>query len=164
MTQPDCTQLFVYGLLTFPVITKALTGQQFAQADALLPGYRRYGLSKDLDAGAVPVLLADSEAEQAGMLLSGLNADDLAVLDFFEEIDSGLYRRELVRVYANQEWQDAWVYLAGPLLEPFAFGQWHPEQLSSEQVQLVAEQQIPELLQQYQLLQTTINRRGEAPN
>ena len=55
MTQPDCTQLFVYGLLTFPVITKALTGQQFAQADALLPGYRRYGLSKDLDAGAVPV-------------------------------------------------------------------------------------------------------------
>ncbi|WP_337878656.1 gamma-glutamylcyclotransferase family protein [Rheinheimera sp.] len=164
MTQPDCTQLFVYGLLTFPVITKALTGHDFQQSEALLPGYRRFGLSKDLDAGSVPVLMADSQAEQVGVLLSGVTAEDLAILDFFEEIDGGLYRRELVRVYANQQWQNAWVYLAGPQLAPFAVGPWQPEQVSAAQLQQLAEQQIPELLQQYQLMQNMTNSRGDAPN
>jgi len=153
MTQTECDKLFVYGVLMFPEVLQALLGKKgLLSGSATLPGYQRFGLNKTLDAGSVPALTAVEGAEQQGLLVQHLTSADLAILDFFEETESGLYRRELVRVHSDGQWLDAWAYLVGEQLEAYMEGQWQPEQVSQSQLQHLTGQQIPQLLQQYRQL------------
>ncbi|WP_333797513.1 gamma-glutamylcyclotransferase family protein [Rheinheimera sp.] len=140
------THIFVYGLLTFPEIVTAITGQHIQMKAAVLSGFRRYGLSRSPTQTPVPVLLAEPGYRQRGQLL--LNVDEQAVkkLDFFEDLDSGHYVKTAVRVEVEGQWLDAFCYCAGPALAPYASGDWSPEQVTEQDKQYFIQTLIPEML------------------
>lgn len=142
----ESRHLFVYGLLTFPDIVQAVTGKQYQTQPALLREHRRYGLSQSPLSAAVPILIEEAAAITEGVLLLDLSAEDFAKLDQFEEIDSGHYLRKTVRVESDGQWYSADVYLAGPMLRPYACGEWLPGQVSAEQRQHLVTTVIPEML------------------
>lgn len=142
----DRAHIFVYGLLMFPDIVTAITGRQFQMIPAQLPDHRRYGLSKNPGQTPVPVLLPAAGASQSGQLLLDVDAESVVRLDYFEELDSGLYLKKMVRVQTEQGWVAACCYLAGPALVPYASGEWQPEQVSATDRQYLTEQLIPQML------------------
>lgn len=142
----DSAHIFVYGLLMFPDIVSAITGRQFQTIPAQLPDHRRYGLSKNPGQTPVPVLLPAVGASQSGLLLLDVDAESLARLDYFEELDSGLYLKKQVRVQTEHGWLPACCYLAGPALAPYASGEWQPEQVNATDRQYLTEQLIPQML------------------
>ncbi|MFN6970977.1 MAG: gamma-glutamylcyclotransferase family protein [Rheinheimera sp.] len=129
MAEP--THIFVYGLLTFPDIVTAITGKDIEALPAVLPGYRRYGLSKSPLETPVPILLEETGYRQSGQLLMNVDATSVAKLDFFEDLDSGHYVKTPVRVEANGQWYPALCYSAGPALAPYAAGDWQPAMVSA---------------------------------
>lgn len=142
----ESRHLFVYGLLTFPEIVQAVTGKQYQTQPALLREHRRYGLSQSPLSAAVPILVEETAAVTEGVLLLDVSDADFVRLDHFEEIDSGHYLRKTVRVESNGQWYSADVYLAGPILRPYACGEWFPGQVSAEQRQHFVTTVIPEML------------------
>lgn len=142
----ESRHLFVYGLLTFPDIVQAVTGKQYQTQPALLREHRRYGLSQSPLSAAVPILIEEDAGITEGVLLLDLSAEDFTKLDQFEEIDSGHYLRKTVRVESDGQWYSADVYLAGPMLRPYACGEWLPGQVSAEQRQHLVTTVIPEML------------------
>lgn len=138
--------VFVYGLLMFPEIVTAITGQQFKTVAALLPHHRRSGLSQSPGNTPIPVLVEDQHQELKGLLLLEVDAVSMAKLDFFEELDSGLYVKKSVRVQANGQWFDAICYAAGPALLPYVSGEWTPERVNEQQKAYFIQTVIPEML------------------
>ena len=128
------THIFVYGLLTFPEVVTAITGRTIPAKHAVLPGFRRYGLTKSPLATPVPVLLPEEGFRQTGQLLLDVSAEEVEKLDFFEDLDSGHYEKTAVRVEVGGEWLSAFCYSAGPGLAPYASGRWEPEQVSAEAI------------------------------
>jgi len=72
--------LFVYGSLQLDEVVEAVIGRRCPARPATLPGYRRR-LLRDR---SYPGVLPDSQASTEGVLLDGLSAEELAVLDRFE--------------------------------------------------------------------------------
>lgn len=145
----DHAHIFVYGLLTFPEVVTAITGQQIQMIPAELADHRRYGLSKNPGSTPVPVLIAEIGARQAGQLLLDVDPVSIAKLDYFEELDSGLYVKKQVRVQTAQGWLSAFCYVAGPALAPYASGEWQPEHVSATDRLYLIEQLIPQMLATY---------------
>jgi gamma-glutamylcyclotransferase (GGCT)/AIG2-like uncharacterized protein YtfP len=145
----ETAHIFVYGLLTFPDIVTAITGQQFQMIPAELQEHRRYGLSQNPGQTPVPVLIFETGARQFGQLLLDVDAASIAKLDYFEELDSGLYLKKQVRVQTAQGWLSAFCYVAGPTLAPYASGEWQPEQVSAADRLYLIEQLIPQMLAAY---------------
>ncbi len=139
--------IFVYGLLLFPDIVQAITGQRYQTLDAVLADHQRMGLSQSPLEAPVPVLVDAPGRAQSGKLLLNVGADAIRALDFFEEIDSGHYIKKAVRVEAAGQWYSAFCYAAGPALLPYASGQWQPEWVSAEQKAQVISAVIPQMLQ-----------------
>ena len=139
--------IFVYGLLMFPDIVTALTGRQYQMVDAVLHEHRRYGLSKGPLDAPIPVLVAEPGAHQAGQLLLNVDAAALEILDFFEEVDSGHYVRQQVRVEAAGQWYSAFCYAAGPALRPYIHGDWQPSWVTAAQRTHLVTSVIPAMLQ-----------------
>ncbi|OBP15556.1 hypothetical protein A5320_09505 [Rheinheimera sp. SA_1] len=147
MAEPsEPMHIFVYGLLTFPEIVTAITGHHFDMIPAVLPGYRRFGLSQSPLETAVPVLLEQCGYRQSGQLLLDVDAASVAKLDFFEDLDSGHYVKTRVRVEANGQWFEAFCYSAGPALAPYATGDWQPELVSAAAKADLINRLIPQML------------------
>jgi len=144
VTEP--THIFVYGLLTFPEIVSAITGKNFQMLPAVLPGYRRFGLSKSPLETPVPVLLEEASYRQSGQLLLDVDAASVAKLDFFEDLDCGHYVKTPVRVDANGQWFEAFCYCAGPVLQPYASGDWQPDLVSAAAKADLIHRLIPQML------------------
>jgi gamma-glutamylcyclotransferase (GGCT)/AIG2-like uncharacterized protein YtfP len=142
----ETTHIFVYGLLTFPEIVTAVTGQKFVMVPAVLPGYRRFGLSQSPLDTPVPILLEEAGHRQAGQLLLDVDRASVARLDFFEDLDSGHYVKTNVRVEANGQWFEAFCYCAGPALAPYASGEWLPELVSAAAKSDLINRLIPQML------------------
>jgi gamma-glutamylcyclotransferase (GGCT)/AIG2-like uncharacterized protein YtfP len=64
------------------------------------------------------VVPAEADAEVAGDLLIGLTSADYTLLDEYEDVDDGLYQREVVTVETPNGARRAWVYLKGPAEPP----------------------------------------------
>ena len=142
----ESRHLFVYGLLTFADITAAITGKQYQSRSAVLRDFRRYGLSQSPTSAAVPILVNELGAITEGLLLLDVADDELSKLDLFEDIESGHYVRQTVRVESDGQWYSADVYLAGPMLRPYASGDWSPLQVTEAQRQHFITTVIPEML------------------
>ena len=89
--------IFVYGLLMFPEIVEAITGQRYQMLDAVLADHQRRGLSQSPLDAPVPVLTEAPGRAQQGKLLLDVGPEAVRALDFFEEIDSGHYVKKAVR-------------------------------------------------------------------
>jgi gamma-glutamylcyclotransferase (GGCT)/AIG2-like uncharacterized protein YtfP len=123
ITASSARHLFVYGSLVDPRCLDDVLGHRHPgeRLEARLAGYRRvtnprYGY---------PFLVADATSRVDGVLLMDLSPYDLDVLDRYEEIASGVYRREPVQVEAwgcgaRPIYLQADVYVAGPALEASA--------------------------------------------
>ena len=101
MSAPDA--LFVYGTL--------LAGQP---EQGMLAGLRResatvMGRLYHLPAGYPAIVLGGDDHVQ-GELVFGVTAPMLAVLDRYEGIDEGLYRREIVRAWLPLRRCQAYIY------------------------------------------------------
>lgn len=139
--------IFVYGLLMFPEIVEAITGQRYQMLDAVLADHQRRGLSQSPLDAPVPVLTEAPGRAQQGKLLLDVGPDAIKALDFFEEIDSGHYVKKAVRVQAAGQWYSAFCYAIGPALTPYISGDWQPELVSEAQKARFIQQVIPQMLQ-----------------
>jgi gamma-glutamylcyclotransferase (GGCT)/AIG2-like uncharacterized protein YtfP len=144
--------VFVYGLLTFPDIVKAITGKTYPMQPASLADYKSYGVSQQPGETPVPALAPCANHLQQGYLLLDVGPAELDKLDFFEELNSGLYLRQKVRVCCAGQWLDAWCYIVGPALEPYLSGDWDVRQVSEEHKKQLITQLIPSMLTTYHKL------------
>ena len=141
--------VFVYGLLTLPEVVYAITGQRYTMQPASLADHKSYGLSQQPGDTPVPALTSCPGHLQHGQVLLDVLAAELDKLDFFEELDSGLYLRQKVRVQSSGQWLDAWCYTAGPALVPYLAGEWSVQQVSEEHKKHLITQLIPSMLTTY---------------
>ncbi|MCA1928293.1 gamma-glutamylcyclotransferase family protein [Rheinheimera sp.] len=141
--------VFVYGLLTLPDVVYAITGKNYAMQQASLADYKSYGLNQQPGDTPVPALAPCAGHLQQGQLLLDVAAAELDKIDFFEELDSGLYLRHKVRVQSSGQWLDAWCYLAGPALLPYLEGDWSVQQVSAAHKEDLITRLIPSMLTTY---------------
>jgi gamma-glutamylcyclotransferase (GGCT)/AIG2-like uncharacterized protein YtfP len=113
------SHLFAYGTLVDPARLNEVLGHTHRgeRLAARLRGYRRV-MSTSFD---YPFLVAEAGSFVEGVLIMDLSADDLRVLDRYEEVESGVYQREPVQVEAwgcgpNPMRLAADVYVAGTAL------------------------------------------------
>ncbi|MGY5799179.1 gamma-glutamylcyclotransferase family protein [Rheinheimera faecalis] len=141
--------VFVYGLLTLPEVVYAITGKHYAMQQASLADHKSYGVSQQPGETPIPALTHSPGHVQHGQLLLDVYPAELEKLDFFEELDSGLYLRQKVRVQSSGQWLDAWCYTAGPALVPYLAGEWSVQQISEEHKKHLITQLIPSMLTTY---------------
>ena len=65
--------VFVYGLLMFPEIVTAITGQQYRALSAVLPHHQRRGLSQSPGTAPLPVLVDNQDFKDLGNFMNFLN-------------------------------------------------------------------------------------------
>ena len=123
MSQPEwkgeARHLFVYGSLVQPTCLDEVLGHRHPgeRLEARLADYRRIN-----EPGyAYPFIVSTPGASVDGVLLMDLTPYDLQVLDRYEEVESGIYRREPVEVEAwgcgaRPIYVRAETYVAGPVL------------------------------------------------
>lgn len=158
----DSEAVFVYGLLTLPQVVYAITGKHYVMRPACLADYKSYGLSQQPDNTPVPALTFSPGHMQHGQVLLDVAAAELDKLDFFEELDSGLYVRQKVRIQSSGQWLDAWCYIAGPALVPYLAGEWSVQQVTEEHKQHLITQLIPSMLTTYHNLHASSGTKTKA--
>jgi gamma-glutamylcyclotransferase (GGCT)/AIG2-like uncharacterized protein YtfP len=92
--------LFAYGTLQFPEVLRVLLGRTPDSSATALAGWRAAALARRTYPGLVP-----AGATVPGMLLTGLTADELSILD---EYESGPYE---LRKLTLSDGRLAWSYL-----------------------------------------------------
>lgn len=115
----DTQHLFVYGSLVQPTTLDEVLGHKHLgeRLEARLADFRRVLTPRY----PYPFIVAETGVSVDGVLLMDLSAYDLQVLDRYEEVESGVYRRELVEVEAwgcgaRPIYVRADTYIAGPAL------------------------------------------------
>jgi gamma-glutamylcyclotransferase (GGCT)/AIG2-like uncharacterized protein YtfP len=116
-------RLFAYGTLVDPRCLDDVLGHRHTgeRLRARLTGYQRVAS----EGYPYPFIVATHGGVVDGVLVLDLTPYDLAVLDRYEEIGEGVYRRELVEVEAwgcgPSTWHmQAFTYVAGAVLAPLA--------------------------------------------
>ncbi|WP_127025122.1 gamma-glutamylcyclotransferase family protein [Rheinheimera mangrovi] len=160
--KPDGDAVFVYGLLMLPEVVYAITGKHYVMQQASLSDHKRYGLQQNSADTPIPALAHCPGHLQHGQVLLGVLPDELALLDFFEELDSGLYLRQQVRVQSEGVWLDAWCYVVGPVLEPYLAGEWSLQQVSAGHKEHLITQLIPSMLTTYHNLHADTGTKTKA--
>jgi hypothetical protein len=109
--------LFAYGSLVDPRCLEDVLGHAHSgeRLRAQLVGYER----KVEDVFPYPFIVAASGGRVDGVLVTDLSTCDMQLLDGYEEIETGVYRRELVEVEAwgcgpQTLHVQAYTYVAGP--------------------------------------------------
>lgn len=116
--------LFAYGVLMHPEILSVLIRQHGPTSPAVLAGYRRVGVELP---GWLPLasVVPDAHAQVEGVLIRGLGAETLRLLDAFENVGHGLYTRAKTLVQTpGGGVVAAQVYLPGPALKDVATTEW----------------------------------------
>jgi|SRR5579864_2195210 len=115
--------LFAYGSLVDPLQLEAVLGHKHPgeRVAARLRGYRRV----TTDGYQYPFVVEDADGSVDGVLVMDLSTGDLQVLDRYEEVEFGIYRRAPVQVEAwgcgpSPMRLSAEVYVAGATLEVLA--------------------------------------------
>ncbi|MEW6280932.1 MAG: gamma-glutamylcyclotransferase family protein [Candidatus Eremiobacterota bacterium] len=101
---------FAYGPMTREDACREILGRTLQGEPARLSGYR-----VEKDRGYSFLVEADG-AVVDGLLFRTLQAPDYWVLDQYQNVEQGLYRRETVEVEANGGREEAYTYLGGPTL------------------------------------------------
>jgi gamma-glutamylcyclotransferase (GGCT)/AIG2-like uncharacterized protein YtfP len=97
-------RLFVYGTLMTPAMRRRLLGREVATAAARLDGFERSHERHFFVARR-------AGAHVGGLILSGLSARELDVLDHYEDVPR-LYTRERIEVLdADGARVECWIYL-----------------------------------------------------
>jgi gamma-glutamylcyclotransferase (GGCT)/AIG2-like uncharacterized protein YtfP len=106
-------RVFLYGTLTDPYVFTVITGEKPRAQEAVLEGYEKVSSLKSF-----PYVVPCAGAHVAGLLVSGLSAGALALIDQYEA-EGELYVRKKVEVRTAAGAHEAYVYAAGPELASF---------------------------------------------
>lgn len=96
--------VFVYGTLLFPEITKKLTGKTFKISPAELPGYKLYCV-KNSD---YPAIIRQKDSVTEGLVLENVDEFSLNIISFYEGDE---YEKEKVTVNLNGKATDALTFV-----------------------------------------------------
>ncbi len=138
--------LFAYGVLMYPELLEALLGQPVEMLEASAPNHQRYTVRK---AGypPFPALVPEAGIQVAGVLVVGLNQAAVSRLDDFEEVDTGLYRRQPIEVMGPaKRLRRAQAYLAGPGLGDCLGKVWNPDRFAEQFFADYRDRVIPQFL------------------
>ncbi|MEM2144931.1 MAG: gamma-glutamylcyclotransferase family protein [Candidatus Jordarchaeaceae archaeon] len=105
--------LFVYGTLMDQEFVENLVRKRLDYSHAKLYGFEKISPSNSFP---YSYIIPRDGCEVEGMLIKGLDANSLKILDKYEGVDSGLYRRILVQILTNQGKIKAYTYAAGERL------------------------------------------------
>jgi gamma-glutamylcyclotransferase (GGCT)/AIG2-like uncharacterized protein YtfP len=147
--------LFFYGVLMQPEIFAALTGRRVRPAPAVLAGYRRIGVELE---GWLPVasVVPEAGAEVAGVVIRGIDAPSLALLDAFENVGHGLYRRAPVAVRTpGGAYLSVETYLPGPALDEATRTRWDYGEFMRRSFRDYRDRIVPRFLRRYRRLRGT---------
>lgn len=114
----------------FPEV--ALPIAQLADGEpCTIPGFRRYD-ARSREWGNFPAVQQDKTSSVDGLLFRHVNEKQLAQLDWFEDVDDGLYVREQILIQMNGSALKVEIYVCGPMLqrtilEPLTEA-WDPDQ------------------------------------
>src|SRR5262249_11265420 len=123
--------LFVYGTLQFPEVLRALLGRVPDSSPITLDGWRAAALARRTYPGLVP-----ANATVPGMLLTGLTAEELQVLD---EYESGPYDlRKLSLTDGRPAWSYVWTDATLVLASDWSADEFAAEHLAGFVVQVGA--------------------------
>ena len=123
--------LFVYGTLQFPEVLRALLGRMPDSSPITLDGWRAAALARRTYPGLVP-----ANATVPGMLLTGLRAEELEVLD---EYESGPYElRKLSLTDGRPAWSYVWTDATSVLASDWSADEFAAEHLPGFVVQVRA--------------------------
>ena len=128
-----------------PELLAALTQRRFAMEPATLEGFQRHTVTEE-SYPPIPAIVPEPEARVEGVLIREVDEESLRILDRFEEVESGLYRRERVVVDEAGESCEAWAYIAGSKLLPSLAGDWDPTDFFDRHYELYRARIIPEFL------------------
>jgi gamma-glutamylcyclotransferase (GGCT)/AIG2-like uncharacterized protein YtfP len=118
----DDDRLFVYGTLQFPEVLIELIGRRPEYVEAELAGWRVAALPGRVYPGLVPA----AGGIARGVVLSGLDAGERAVLDAFEDDEYELRRVRLDSVTS------AWTYV---WTSAVAQDDWYAERFAAEHLE-----------------------------
>lgn len=123
--------LFVYGTLQFPEVLRILLGRTPDSSPVALKGWRAAALARRTYPGLVP-----GNATIPGMLLTGLIAEELKVLD---EYESGPYDlRKLSLTNGRPAWSYVWTDTTSVLASNWSADEFAAEHLPGFVVQVRA--------------------------
>ncbi|WXG40569.1 MAG: gamma-glutamylcyclotransferase family protein [Candidatus Freyarchaeum deiterrae] len=102
--------LFVYGTLLDQEFTENLVGKGLTYLPAKLHGFEKINPSELFPYNYI---IPHDGCAVEGMLIKGLDEDSFKILDRYEGVNSGLYKRIRVKVSTNQGNIEAYTYIAG---------------------------------------------------
>nr|MDO8082536.1 gamma-glutamylcyclotransferase family protein [Candidatus Freyarchaeota archaeon] len=105
--------LFVYGTLLDQEFAENLVRKRLTYLQAKLYGFEKINPSESFPYNYI---VPHDGCEVEGMLIKGLDKESLKILDRYEGVDSGLYKRIKVQVSTNQGKIEAYTYIAGKSL------------------------------------------------
>ncbi len=105
--------LFVYGTLLDQEFTENLVGRRLTYLPAKLYGFEKINPSESFPYNYI---IPHKCCEVEGMIIKGLDTNSLKILDRYEGVDSGLYKRVKIQVSTNQGNIEADTYIAGKRL------------------------------------------------
>ncbi len=122
--------LFTYGTLMVPVVMAAVTGRTFRFEQAVLPGYARFRIKRQV----YPGIIADATGSVHGLMYHAIDEQCLQRLDEFE---SHIYQRRQVRVQlTGADNTDAYAYIVARNYQHLLSGDdWDPEDFKRRHLQ-----------------------------
>ena len=105
--------LFVYGTLLDQEFTENLVRRRLTYSPAKLYGFEKINPSESFPYNYI---VPHDGCEVEGMIIKGLDMGSLKILDRYEGVGSGMYKRIKVQVSTNQGNVEAYTYIAGKRL------------------------------------------------
>lgn len=128
-------KVFVYGTLMYPEVLDAL---EIRLADSQPPkSATLYDFCRETvrltPEGNFPGIVAATGEEVVGLLLTLKEDADLDILDEFEGVSEGYYRRQAVSVdVTGESFTTAFAYVCAHRLVPYLDGPWCPDRFRSQ--------------------------------
>lgn len=106
-----------YGTLMFPEVANPIAQIYSDGEPVTVPGYRRYEADIERNWGKYPAIVPDESTSFDGLLFTGLSKKQLKLLDWFEDVSAGLYKRKTRTLERpNGKKIQVELYVCGPLL------------------------------------------------
>ncbi len=132
-------QVFIYGSLLFPEITKKLTGKSFKTSPAILKGYKMYCV-KGCD---YPAIIRENGTFTNGKIMRNVNETDILKMSFFEGDE---YEIKKLRVLINGKSEIALAFVWAKEIENLENKKWDFQEFEKNSLEYYINEVIPETL------------------
>jgi len=140
--------LFTYGVLMFPEVLAALTAESFSIEPGKVYGWSRARVCHP-NWDNSPILIESTGVWLEGAVISGLSEKSLLILDAFEGVPSGDFKRGVIKVECGAlRNTKALVYFPGEALLALQAGPWDLEYFKNDLLPAYVESVVRPFLNQ----------------